>query len=85
MVEVFKTDVKDRRHAYQLVEQIHETFGDYTANFDLHDCDRILRVKCTTGFVQAPLLVELLKDYGVVRKYCRIKCSVVSSCVLSRR
>ncbi len=64
MVEVFKTDVRDRRHAYQLVEQIHETFGDYTANFDLHDCDRILRVKCTTGFVQASQLVELLKDYG---------------------
>jgi len=44
MIEVFKTNVKHADHAKILVDQIHTTFADYTANFDLEDCDRILRV-----------------------------------------
>jgi uncharacterized protein YpbB len=64
MIEVFKTNVKDRDHANMLVDQIHKTFGNYKANFDLEDCDKILRVKCTTGSVQPTLLINLLKGYG---------------------
>jgi len=64
MIEVFKTNVSDLRHAHMLVEQIHKTFGDYKANFDLEDCDRILRIKSSSGQVQPALLVNLLRDYG---------------------
>jgi hypothetical protein len=64
MVEVFKTDVKDRDHADMLVDEIHKTFCDYTANFDLDDCDRILRVKSTAGNIQASSLIGLLNDCG---------------------
>jgi uncharacterized protein YpbB len=64
MIEVFKTNVKDRDHANMLVDQIHKTFGDYKANFDLEDCDKILRVKCTTGSVQSISLINLLKGHG---------------------
>ncbi len=64
MVEVFKTNVTDLRHAHMLVEQIHNRFGDYKANFDLQDCDRILRVTCNSGYVQPSLLVNLLRDHG---------------------
>lgn len=64
MIEVFKTNVKDRDHANMLVDQIHKTFGDYNANFDLEDCDKILRVKCATGSVQPSLLINLLEDHG---------------------
>lgn len=64
MVEVFKTDIKDQGHAKMLIEQIHKTFRDYKANFDLEDCDKILRVKCTTGLVQSSSLINLLKDFG---------------------
>ena len=47
MVEVFKTNVKDRDQAKMLIDQIQKTFTDFTANFDLEDCDKILRVKST--------------------------------------
>jgi hypothetical protein len=63
-VEVFKTDVQDREQAKKLIDRIHKTFLDYQANFDLDDCDRILRVKCKSGTVQSSGLIDLLKDSG---------------------
>lgn len=64
MVEVFKTNVKDLHHANLLVNSIQNVFGDYTANFDLEDCDKILRVQCLTGTIHSSLLIDLLKDFG---------------------
>lgn len=64
MIEVFKTNVREPIFAYKLVDQIHERFVDHTANFDLEDCDRILRVKCTTGPIQSSGLISLLKECG---------------------
>ena len=53
MIEVFKTNVDDRVQANLLVDQIHQTYSDYKANFDLEDCDKILRVASSTDFVCA--------------------------------
>jgi hypothetical protein len=64
MVEVFKTDVKEPEHASQLLDQIHRTFAHYYATFDLEDCDKILRVECPTGVVEASDLIDLLQGYG---------------------
>ena len=64
MIEVFKTDVTDGDHANMLLNEIHETFIDHAANFDLEDCDNILRVKCTSGDVQGELLIDFLKEFG---------------------
>ena len=47
-----------------LLEQIHQVFADYKANFDLEDCDRILRIKSANGFVHTTPVIELLKYYG---------------------
>lgn len=64
MIEVFKTDVRDREHAIMLIDRIHEAFDSYNANFDLDDCDNILRVKSTKGTVECYYLIDLLKNYG---------------------
>jgi hypothetical protein len=64
MIEVFKTNVEDYQHASMLVDQIHKTFDDYRANFDLEDCDKILRVKCANGSIQPSVLINFLKDFG---------------------
>jgi hypothetical protein len=64
MVEVFKTNVKQHHDAEYLVRLIHDSFVDYCANFDLHDCDNILRVKSKTGSVHAAGLVSLLQRCG---------------------
>ena len=64
MVEVFKTNVKDSGQANMLLDQINKSFDNYKANFDLEDCDKILRIKCTIGLIQSTDLITLLKDLG---------------------
>ena len=64
MVEVFRTDITDHFLATMLVAEIRKNFSDYTANFDLEDCDRILRVKCSEGRIQSSLLISLVNRFG---------------------
>jgi hypothetical protein len=64
MIEVFKTNVENQAQAKMLVEEIHQTFMGYKANFDLDDCDNILRVVCTAGFMEPDLLIDFLKSFG---------------------
>lgn len=64
MVEVFKTNVRDPSNANMLIYQIHKCFVHYTANFDLEDCDKILRVKHANGIVESSAVIDILKDLG---------------------
>jgi hypothetical protein len=64
MIEVFKTNVQDPGHAAMLIRLIHEFFPGYQANFDLHDCDRILRIKSAKGIVDPGAVINLLKTSG---------------------
>jgi hypothetical protein len=63
MIEVFKTNVENHDQAIMLLDRIHQAFADYKANFDLQDCDKILRVK-SSAHVQADCLINVLKDFG---------------------
>ncbi len=45
MVEIFKTNVYDMMDAEQIVSLLNQHFPAFMINFDLHDCDKILRVK----------------------------------------
>ena len=62
-VEIFKTNVREPQHAQMLLAQIHLAFKDYRANFDLQDCDHILRVE-NPAAIEPELLIRLLKDCG---------------------
>lgn len=64
MIEVFKTNVRDRDLANMLVVTIHERFHHYKANFDLDDCDRILRVQSLSGSIPPSPLLNLLHEFG---------------------
>lgn len=61
VVEVFKTNVSQPGDAARLVWEIESRFSGLQANFDLEDCDRILR---TEGSVNAPLVLGLLTEFG---------------------
>jgi hypothetical protein len=45
MVEVFKTNVQEETHAVELIHLLLHHFPGTSINFDLEDCDKILRVK----------------------------------------
>jgi len=62
-VEVFKTNVDDPERAKWLVDQIERNFTTSQVNFDLDDCDRILRVVSDSN-IQSDLLIDLLKNVG---------------------
>lgn len=64
MIEVFKTDVNDRDSARRLIDRIHSTFEYCEANFDLEDCDRILRVKGIRSEREVFTILGLVKEQG---------------------
>lgn len=45
MVEVFKTNVSSEGHASTLIGLLQLAFPHHKINFDLEDCDKILRVE----------------------------------------
>ncbi|MFT4024644.1 MAG: hypothetical protein QM664_12770 [Flavihumibacter sp.] len=70
MVEVFKTNVSEKEIADMLRLSLERAFPACKINFDLHDCDRILRLEgrgiCTktvTGLLHTEgFECELLED-----------------------
>jgi len=63
MVEVFKTTVTDAYYAKLLLRKIQSQFPDYLANFDLTDCDRILRIE-TKGYCEISGIITIIKTFG---------------------
>ena len=45
MVEIFKTNVQHPKQAVMLLAALSQEFPLFKINFDLDDCDRILRVE----------------------------------------
>jgi hypothetical protein len=45
MVEVFKTDVSQEGAAKRLIGKLQQLFPGSRVNFDLEDCDKVLRVE----------------------------------------
>ena len=64
MVEVFRTDVTSEERASELLAVIHDRLQGYRANFDLEDCDNILRVESKYGDVQSSDVIDLLRRHA---------------------
>lgn len=64
MIEVFKTNVRNVQHALMLTEQMSKIFVGYEINFDLQDCDKILRVKCISKTIEVSRIIDFLSDHG---------------------
>lgn len=65
MVEVFKTDIVDEDRVKVLMDLIHHAFSDLQANFDLEDCDKVLRVEAADGIIEPFTIIEFLQRFGV--------------------
>jgi len=62
MVEIFKTNVEEKPEAYRVLSVLNEHFPSCRINFDLHDCDRILRIEGYDYCVEKVMLV--VKEQG---------------------
>lgn len=63
MVEVFCTSVTTIEKAKFLLEKLQQEFPYYEINFDLEDCDNILRVATTKQGLDAHSIMGLIKAY----------------------
>ena len=62
MVEVFKTNVKQVKIARQLTASLLQHFPQHKVNFDLQDCDRILRIEGSA--VSIKKILEVVTGHG---------------------
>ncbi|HLK28253.1 MAG TPA: hypothetical protein VKT28_06710 [Puia sp.] len=44
MIEVFKTNVQQTNQAKKIISLLNHYFPDSKINFDLEDCDKVLRI-----------------------------------------
>jgi hypothetical protein len=62
MVEVFKTNVQKKTQSKMLLCILSEAFPSFKINFDLSDCDKVLRVEGDN--MEALRIMMLVKEYG---------------------
>jgi hypothetical protein len=59
-VKIFKTDVNQAGEAASIVKALSQHFQDYRVNFDLGDCDGIMRVKSHQQEINIEQIIDLL-------------------------
>lgn len=62
MIEVFKTNVEVASDANDIVQMLLHNFPGSRINFDLQDCDRILRVEGKDFCVET--IITFMKENG---------------------
>jgi hypothetical protein len=62
MIEVFKTNFQKKAHSKMLLCILSEAFPSSKINFDLSDCDKVLRVEGDN--LEALRIMILVKEYG---------------------
>ena len=66
MIEVFKTNVQKVSQANRLIALLRQYFPGSKINFDLKDCDRILRIEGVNFMVEKVMM--LVNERGFVCK-----------------
>ena len=62
MIEVFKTNVQEVEQSVMIVGKLLEHFPNSIVNFDLEDCDKILRVHAAS--ISNHKIIEVLNSHG---------------------
>jgi hypothetical protein len=62
MVEVFKTNVQKKAQSKMLLCMLSEAFPSIKINFDLSDCDKVLRVEGDN--METSRIMILVKQHG---------------------
>jgi hypothetical protein len=62
MVEAFKTNVQKKAQSKILLCILSEAFSSFKINFDLSDCDKVLRVEGDN--MEALRIMILVREYG---------------------
>lgn len=64
MIEVFRTNIKTRKEALFILECLKEAFPECRVNFDLEDCENILRIESKQQELDTGAVISLVKNLG---------------------
>lgn len=64
MIEVFKTNVQIISDSISVIDTIKKQFPNYNINFDLEDCDKILRIEAKE--IESKTIVDCLNYLGYI-------------------
>lgn len=64
MIEVFKTDIKNKTQANAIIKALKLRFPASDFNFDLNDCDKILRIDSNQNITSG--VVEVINSQGFI-------------------
>ncbi|MET3028740.1 hypothetical protein ABXT06_18825 [Flavobacterium sp. UW10123] len=62
IIEVFKTNVQEESQCQAIIEKLLEHFPNSSINFDLEDCDKILRIHAPT--ISNTKIIAILNSHG---------------------
>lgn len=65
MVEIFKTNAKNKRLANNILKVLGSHFPSCYFNFDLDDCDRILRVQSECSLIECGRIIQIVTQHSV--------------------
>jgi hypothetical protein len=64
-IEIFKTNISDRRHAAVVIQALQRACPGHTVNVDLEDCDKILRIKSFHPFLNMEAIFATLATLNI--------------------
>lgn len=64
MIEVYKTNIEKGKAAKRVRKMLHQKFPDLLINFDLEDCDNIMRVENREGYFDVDLILQQVSEMG---------------------
>ncbi|MDO6518989.1 hypothetical protein [Zobellia uliginosa] len=64
IVEIFKTNVDNQQLANKIVTDLNQLYPEYHINFDLEDCDNILRIE-SCNKIDILIIMNYSKDHGI--------------------
>lgn len=67
MIEIFKTNVEFEEQCNTIISTLINTFSSLKVNFDLEDCDKILRVEGTDFSVE-----QIMKKVNILGYTCEV-------------
>jgi hypothetical protein len=64
VIEVFKTNIKERSQSLEVIETMHQRFPLYKTTIDMEDRDKVLRVEALS--IDHRDIIYLLSEKGFV-------------------
>jgi hypothetical protein len=65
MVEIFKTNVKNKQLANKVLKALQYSLPGCCFNFDLDDCDRILRAQSEGGLIEINMIIQIVEEHRI--------------------